>query len=157
MDQDLQARESPSHDRQQVPDHRARRRGDDADLPGEERERPLAVGLEEPLGLQPGLQLIKRELERPDPLGLHELDVDLILPATLVNRERPADEDGQTVRRLEPEQPIVSAKHHPPDLSLGVLQREIHMPGGVVLEIRQLPFRPEGGKAVLQDGFHLGG
>ena len=103
VDQNLQPGKPPPDDRQHVADHGTRRGGDDADLSREKRERPLAAVAEESLCLQLGLELLEGELEGADPLGLHELGGDLVIPPPLVDRHRPAHQDRQSVRRLEPQ------------------------------------------------------
>ena len=55
-----------------------RRRGDDADRPGPERELPLALRVEQALGPELLLELFEGELEGALALGLDEVDDELV-------------------------------------------------------------------------------
>ncbi len=73
-----------------------------------------------------------------------------LFESILVDEERHID-------RLEAQQPVLAAKHHAPDLRVRILQGEVHVAGGVMLEIGQLAFHPDGRKAVFQNSLNLGG
>ena len=55
---------------------------------GQRRQRPLARRVEQPLGLQPLLQLLERELQRAETVRLHVLADELVLALRLVDAER---------------------------------------------------------------------
>ena len=78
-----------------------RGRGDDADGAREGRQRPLARGIEEPFGLELALELLEGELERAEPLGLHQLDDELVLAARGVDVEAAEGQHLQAVLELE--------------------------------------------------------
>ena len=68
-----------------VANRRAVERGHDADLAGQRGQRTLARRVEQPLVLQPLLQLIERELQRAEAVGLEVLADQLILALRLVD------------------------------------------------------------------------
>ena len=73
-----------------VADDRALRRRHDADAPGQERQRPLARRIEQPLGAEPLLELLERQRQRARARRLDVDDRHLELAARLVQRQPPA-------------------------------------------------------------------
>ncbi len=71
----------------------------DADLARQRRQRPLARGVEQPLGLQALLELIEGELERAESLRLQVLADQLVLALRLVDRDLSTRDDAQARRR----------------------------------------------------------
>ena len=88
-DQDLGGGPPPAGHLEQVADGRAGRAGDDHDPPGEPRQRPLPVRVEQPLGREPGEQLAERQLQRADPLGLDLADDDLVFAPRRIDGQPP--------------------------------------------------------------------
>ena len=75
-----------------VANRRAVERRDDADFAGQGRERALARGVEQPLGLEPPLQLIEGELQCAEAMRLHALAHDLVFALGLVDADAAADD-----------------------------------------------------------------
>ncbi len=71
--------------RQDVANRRAVKRGDHADLARQHRQRPLARRIEQPGGLEPLLQLLERQLQRAEALGLERLAHDLVFALGVVD------------------------------------------------------------------------
>ena len=80
---------------------RAVERRDDADLARQRRQRALAALVEQPFACEPLLELIERELQRAEALGLEVLADDLILALRVVDADAAARDDAQSVLRLE--------------------------------------------------------
>ncbi len=68
---------------------------------GYARQRPLAGSVEEPLRLEPPLELLEGELERADALGLEQLHDQLVLPARGVDVEAAEGQHLHAVLGLE--------------------------------------------------------
>ena len=127
-----------------VADGRAVERGDDADLARQRRQRPLARRVEEPLVLQPFLQLIERELQRAEAVRLEVLAHELVLALRLVHRDLAARDDSKTVFRLELQISERGAEDDRADLRSTVLQREIQVSGRIPhAAAGQLAFDPD--------------
>ena len=92
---------------------RAVERGDDADAPRQHRQRPLARGVEQALGLQLALELLEGRLQRAEPLRLEGVDDDLILALDLVDAEPAARDDVHAVFEPELELPRASSGTSP--------------------------------------------
>ena len=103
--EDLEAGEAAGDDPQEVPDGRAGRRRDEPDAAGQRGQRPLPPGVEEPLGGEPGLQLLEGELERAEALRLQHLAHELVLAPDGVDVEPAEREDVEPVGRLEAHTP----------------------------------------------------
>src|SRR5581483_569939 len=84
-DDQMRVRVAPAEHVDDVANRRAVKRGDDADLARQRRQRPLAVGIEEPFLLQPLLQLLEGDLQRADALRLEVLAFELIFASRLVD------------------------------------------------------------------------
>src|SRR5207245_8712112 len=142
-DDDVKVAEAAADDAQHVADGGAGRRGDDADLPRKLRERPLAPGVEEALGLEPRLELLDGDLERAEPLRLHELDDHLVFPAGGVDLEAPERQHVQAVLGLEADAAQAVPEEHDADLGLVVFEREVRVAGAGDTEIADLALDPE--------------
>ena len=94
----------PVGDADDVPKHRPALRGDHSDAPGQERQRPLALGREQPLGRQLALQLLERQRQQPGPRGLHRRHRHLELAPPLEDGQ-PAPAAHQLALRRRPLQP----------------------------------------------------
>ena len=97
----MRAGVAPAEHLQDVADRGAVERGDDADPARQGGKRTFAAGIEQPLVLQPGLQLFEGELQRAESLRLEMLADQLIFALRLVDRDAPAGDDLQSVGRLE--------------------------------------------------------
>jgi hypothetical protein len=92
---------APPQDLDDVPDRGAVERGDDPDLARQSRQRPLARRVEQPLVLQPLLQLIERQLQRTKAVRFEMLADELVLALRFVDRHPAARDDAEAVRRFE--------------------------------------------------------
>ena len=88
----------------------------------------LAGGVEEPLGLEPALELLEGELERAHALGLEQLDHQLVFPAREVHVEAAEGQHLHAVLRLEGHAAAAPAEEHAAELGGVVLQREVGVP-----------------------------
>src|SRR5262249_10173833 len=140
----------PADHAQHVADRRAAGRGDDADLAREPRQLALARLIEEPLGLKSCLELLEGQLERSEPLGLQQLDHQLVLAALRVDLDAAERHHVQAVGRLELDAAAAIAKEHGADLRLGVLQGEVCVARAVEPEVRDLALDPDRRKALLE-------
>ena len=86
-------------------------------------------GLNSPFGLQSLLQLLERELQRPDALRLHVLADDLVLALGVVDAETTARYDVQTVLGLETQIVAGRTEHDGANLRRLVLEREVPLAG----------------------------
>ena len=105
------------------------RRSDDADAPRQHGQRLLARHVEKPLGFEPLLELLERQLQGADSGRFDVLDVNLIFAARLVHADRSAHDQLQSVLGPEFQPHRLRAETDALHLRLGVLQREIEMPG----------------------------
>ena len=108
---------------------RAVERRDDPDFSGQHRQRTLPARIEQPLLLQPFLQLVEGELEGAESLRLEMLADQLVLALRFVHRDAPARHDVQAIGRLELQVAECGPEDHTANLRRRILQREIQMPG----------------------------
>ncbi len=104
-DEHAQVGEAAPDDVEHVAQGRARGRGHDADGARKGRQRALAGGVEQALGLELLLELLEGELERARALGLEQLDDELVLPAVGVDVEAAEGEHLEAVLGLEAHAP----------------------------------------------------
>src|SRR2546425_533394 len=123
------ARIAAAKDLDDVADRRAVERCDDADFPGEHRQRTLPARIEQAIFLEPLLQLIEGQLERAETLRLEMLADELVLALRFVHRDAPARHDVQAIGRLELQVAQCGPENHAANLRRRILQREIQMPG----------------------------
>ena len=117
---------------------------------GQRGQRPLPPGVEEPLGGEPGLQLLEGELERAQAFRLQHLAHELVLAPDGVDVEPAEREDVEPVGRLEAHPPHPAPEEDGPHLGLLVLQREVDVPRGVDPQVRDLALDPEPAEAALE-------
>ena len=84
-----------------VSDHRARRRCHNANTVWKRRQGAFAISVEEPLGKESGLELLKRELERTGSARLHGLGDELKLAAALVHGDASTHQHRKTIGRTK--------------------------------------------------------
>jgi hypothetical protein len=150
-------RVAPPQHLDDVVDGRAVERRDDADLARQRRQRALAPLVEQPLFGQARLQLLERQLPRAQPLGLELLADDLVLTLRVVDAHAAAGDDPEAVLRLELQVAQRRAEHHRLDLRLGVLQREVEMPGVPEPAVGDLAFDPRFEELFLEQRADLAG
>ena len=110
-----------------VADHRARRRGDDADDAGEERQLLLARLEEQALGVEHLLALFEQGHQRAGACGLELIDDDLIFRLVRISGDAASDHDFEPSLGLEFEPLVGAAPDHRLDRGPVVLQREVAM------------------------------
>src|SRR5262249_44801329 len=114
---------------------------------GEERERPLARRVEQPLPLQSRPQPLELELELAHPLGLDQVDVELEAALGLVERDAAVADDRQAVLRHESGAGERAPEHHALRLRRCLRRGEVEVAGGRAREVGALAVDPE----VLQE------
>ena len=115
----------PSHDRDDVANHRAGGRCNDADALREGWQRAFAVSIEKPLSKQLGFELLEGQLKRPRAARLHGLGNQLKLAAALVDRDASTNQHSEAVGRAKAQQPCVAAEEDDRKLRLAILESEV--------------------------------
>ena len=133
-----------------VADHRAGGRTDDADALRMRRQRYLALGTEQAFGAEFFLQCIEGQAQRAIAGRLHGVEDQLVIAAPLEQRDLAAHLDRQAVlqclahpRRVLPEQ---CATH----LGAAVLEGEIHVAGRRAGEVGDFAFDPDVAEHVFE-------
>ena len=119
------AREAVGEAMQDVADHRAGRRGDDADHLGQERQELLARLVEQAFGGELPLALLEQRHQRAEAGGLQRLDDDLVARAVRIGGELAGDDDLHALFGLHPHAGEGHLPDHAVDLGALVLEREI--------------------------------
>ena len=118
-----------------VADHRAGRRGDDADHPRQERQRPLALGVEQALGGERPAALVEQRHQRALPGQLQPLDHDLVARAARIGGELAGRDHLDPVLGPEAQRAGAGRARSPRRCTrLASLRREIAMARGGALE-----------------------
>ena len=130
-------------DLEHVPHGRAGGGRDQAQALGQGRERPLALGGEEPLAGQLGLELLEGELQLADALGLHLRDDELQGAAARVDLQLAAHQHRQTVLQLEAQAVGEARPHRAVEHPVAVLELEVAVPGAGDLDARHLAPHPD--------------
>ena len=128
---------------QKIVDGRPGGAGHQRDVADKGRQRPLAGGVEEPFAGELLAELPQGQFERPDALGHHVLDHQLVVPAGRVEVEVPPADDLQAVVRREPQPGRRAPPHDRAELSPLVLERQIAMPRLRPDEVRYLARHPD--------------
>ncbi len=151
-------RDRPDHDAarkavgeavQDVADHRAGRRGDDADDAGQERQFLLALGGEEPLRGETLSAVLQQLEQRADSRQLDRIDDELVFRAAGIGGEPSGGDDLHPILGLDRQTHRRGAPAHRVKHGVGVLQREIQMAGADPLEAADLAAHADGGKIFL--------
>ena len=121
----------------------------DPDFGRQRRQRPLARRVEEALGLELLLQLLERQLQRAEALGLEVVAEDLILALRLVDADPAARDHAQSVFGLELQVAHGRAVHHRLDLRAAILEREVQVAGVPQPAVGDLALDPE----IAESGF----
>ncbi len=119
---------------------------------GTEGELALSSRVEQTLGPQLVLELLKSELEGALALGFDDFGVELVFAAGFIDRDPAAADDLKTVLELEGDRAGVGPEHDGPELGLLVLEGEVEVARLMAVEVRDLPLDPEPGKEVLERG-----
>ncbi len=129
---------------------RAARRGHEPDTPDPRRQRPLATGLEQPLGLQPLLEPDELAIEVAGTGLAHPLDGELKVASGLVEPGRGQHLDLDPFSRGECDPGRCRPEHHGTHAGPRILEREVPMAAGRARDVRQFAADPEPSEASLQ-------
>jgi len=132
-----------------VPDRRARGRGDHSDPTREERQRSLARLVEQTLRGQPRFELLEGKLERSNPLRLDILHDHLIVALGLVDRHPTPADELHPVLQGEPQGTSDGPEEDRTHLARGVLQGEVGVAGGRDAQVGDLALYPDVGEGGL--------
>jgi len=143
IDEQVEARMAAADDVDDVVQDGAAGGSDHADCARECRQRALAVGVEQALGEQAGLELLEGELERAGAARLQGLGDELQLAAGLVDGDAAAREDSEAVLRAKAEQVGLLAKEHNLELGIAVFEREVDVAGGCGTAVGDLATDPD--------------
>src|ERR1700722_803697 len=133
---------SPLQYVQNVAQRRRLRRSHNPHPRRKRRQRLLSLRREQPFGFQLGLQLLKRNLQRPRTLGFDRLRRNLQLTAFFIHRHPPAHHHLHSVGGTKPQQLRRRSEHHHANLRAPILQREVKMPRIRRSEIRNFSLPP---------------
>ena len=112
---------------------------DNADVKGRFGQGLFALGGKQPLGGQLGLKLLVGQMQRPQPVGLHAGEIELILPVAFKDGHPALHNDLHAV--FGPEKQLFGAggKHHGAHRAFFVLERHVKVAAlGVVFEVGEL-------------------
>ena len=115
-------------DVQYIPESSARRRGDYAQAAGKGRQGPLALRVEEALGLQAFLEGLKLEVQSPQTSRLEVVYVELISALNLVDGDASVSKDGFAVGGEVALPCGHRAPHHAADAGSFIFQGEVGVP-----------------------------
>ena len=119
------------------------RRGDDSDAARKARQRPFALGAEQPLGGQLLLELLEGQLQRAQALRLEQFHQQLVFAARFVNVDAAARQHRQAVLRLELPVAVRGAEGHALHLRVALLEGEIVVAAGGQLQPGDLARNPD--------------
>ena len=138
---------------QHVADHRAAWRGHDPDHLRQERQALLARDVEQPLCGELLLALLEQSHERADASRREPVDDQLVLRAARIGGDAAGRHDLEAVLRFERQAQRRAAPAHGVEAGGVVLEREVAVAGGVLLEPRDLAAHPNVAVAVLERAF----
>ena len=142
-EQHVEAGVAAADDVEEVANHRAGGRGDDADGARKCGQRPLAGGVEEAFGLEPLLELFEGQLQRAGADRLHGFGHQLHLAALLVDADPAAHQHVQAVLGAKAQQHGLAAEEHDGQLRVGVFEREVDVAGGRGAVVGDLALDPD--------------
>ena len=152
-DEDRQIGKTAVQHAQKIVDGGAGGARDHRDAPGEERQGPLARGIEEPLGLEARLELLERDLQRARPERLEGIADELVLALRLVEGHPSPDEHREAVLHGEAEPPGLAREQHGADARVGVLEREVEVAAGRPAEVGDLAAHVQRREPALEEPF----
>ena len=155
IDHDRDGGKAPRKHVQDVAHRGAGGRGDDADAPGQRRQRTLALGGEQALRLESRAQLLELALQGAETRILHVLDDELKLAARLVESDAGAHEHFLAVAGGERAQHVPLPEHRAAHLGVRVLQGKIPVSGAWPREIGDLGLDPQSPEAALEQQPHF--
>jgi len=150
VDDDRHAGRAPPQRGQHVAQRRRRGRGHHADRARHRRQRPLALRIEQALGLQSRLQLQEALVQVAGTGAAHRLDRQLVVAARLVQGDRGPHLDAIAIARREVHVLRPPAEHDRAHLRRHVLQREVPVAAGGARHVRQFAADPDRRNAALQ-------
>ena len=138
----VRAREAVEDDLQEVVDRGAVRRRHERDAAREERQRPLARGVEDAFRRELRPKRAQHRFARSDARGLHPRHDDLVAAILGVDRDAPGDAHLEALGRREREHPRARVPHDRVDPARRVLKGEVEVPGRRALDLADRALRP---------------
>ena len=138
---------------QDVPDHRAGGRGDDADDVRQERDRLLAGRLEQPFRGQAAPPLFQQPQQRALARQFQRVDDELILRAVGIGGQPSGRNHVQAVLRRDAEPVGGEPPADAVEAGVGILQREVQVTGRGALEAGNLAAHPNGIETLFDVAF----
>ncbi len=156
---DVGGRKPSSDDGNQVPHRRTHGRGDQRNLLGIPRERPLPRLVEKPLRLQLPLQLLELQPQNSRPQGQEGGDVKLVTAPLLEDGDVSSGQNLHPITRLESQLRRPLPPHHAVNHRLLVLEREVEVSRSVALIVGNFSPHPNVLKqwVALQEVFDVAG
>jgi hypothetical protein len=112
---------SATDDVNNVPNHRARGRGDDTDAPGEGGHRTLSIRVKKSFTEQACFELFEGKLKRAGATRLHCLGNKLKLTSALVHRNAPTNQHCESVGGAKAQEAGLATEEDNGELRLAVL------------------------------------
>ena len=137
-DYDLGKRPALAEDPDDIPDSRARGGGDDRDSRGHDGDRLFVFRGEQAFALQAGFELLERDIQVSDSVGLHLTYIELIFAVSGIYRNLSGAEHAHAVFRPESDPFGVAAEHDARESGLAVFESEIPVSRRIDLIIGQL-------------------
>jgi len=134
---------APLQNLQHVLKDRPLQGSDDADALGKNGEVALPRELEQAFPLELALEFLEPLLQAPLAPRPYLGDLDLVLPARLVNRNHPPHQYRLAILQREADAPGLALEHDRGECRAEILQREIKMPGSGRTEIGNLSRNPD--------------
>jgi len=150
----LHQRPAPRQHAQHVAHRGAGGRGDHAEAAHVAGQGTLARGIEQALGVEPGLQLLELPAQRALAGRLHVLGHQLELAAWLVQADAGAHQHLHAVGGPEAQPAAPGLEHRAAHLRGAVLQGEVQVPRGRPRDVGQLALHPHQRQRVLQQPTH---
>ena len=140
---------------QDIADHRAGRRGDDADRTRQVGQKLLARRVEQSLGFKPLLALFKQRHQRAEPGGSTVSDHDLILRAARIGGQPSGEHHFKSGLKLELDARGGAAPDHAGNAGALVLEIEIDVAVRVIAHLAEFAADPHVAVGVLDRALEL--
>ena len=149
-EQQFQGRIATPDHVQDIVQRGALRRGDDADALRVARQRPLALSREQAFGFKLFFELFKGYLEGPGSLEFNARDAQLILSASLIHGDVPAEDYFASILEQRAVDLSFAPEKDATELRAGIFEREVNVAGALGAEVGNLAADPELGEFFLE-------
>ena len=136
---DLAGRPALTEHADDIAHGRTRRRRDDSDPLRKQRQWLFVRAVKQALLLQLLLELLVGGIQVAHTARNEPRTIELICPVARIDRDAADGRNAHSARRAKAQRLRAAAKHHAPQAALGILEREIMMPGRVDLVVGQFP------------------